>query len=554
MVGAAPMADRLFDLYRSLPRHKLQSEGVEEELAALLPGGPETLAGMEEGRLAQVVFDVVNALRWRQLEPVLKLHDIPHPQYPIGLIEPRDKPPAVPVWQQPRVEPSLRRWRLLGRDVGFPIGIPSCELTRDADWIEHYARKGFHVLTYRTVRNEETPGSAYDWVFLAGFDQPWASAPESGEVRSSGEEVPRDWRSVTTATSFLAPCPSPDIWQADMLDARKRLDRLGDRHLLIASVTDCVERRSKSPETLAADFVKVATRAEAAGAQAIECYLARAAASIDPETGRREPCDHNAETSIAIVEAVRAALQPGTSLVIKLGADLDEAQLADVVVPLAERRLIDGVSGISPARVDRVQGTGWGAKPPGVAGWALREISREFVKRLSRLKADHGLPFDILAMGGVATAADVSEYLALGASAVQAASASANDPGLAADAALHYLPSVQKTEQWDGVVGKMDPDGHSFWARLVSLDDREPDLELRFELSEVHPTERDRFRPGQVFTWRTDVVAEGGELVRLSSLRLRAVAPLTENEHLEGKRIARRVMDRSSTLPEAPLG
>lgn len=408
----------------------------------------------------------------------------------------------------------MRRWRLLGHDVGFPVGIPSCELTRDADWIEHYARKGFHVLTYRTVRNKETLGSAYDWVFLAGVNQPWQSVPESLEVWSSGEEVPRDWRSVTTATSFLAPCPSPEIWQADMLDARERLDRLGGQHLLIASVTDCVERKVKSPETLAADFVTVATRAEAAGAHAIECYLARAAASIDPVTGQREPCDHNAKTSFAIVEAVRAALKPATSLVIKLGADLNEAQLEEVVVPLARRGLIDGVSGISPARVEGVGGTRWGAKPPGLAGWALRDMSREFVRRLTRLKAQYGLSFDILAMGGVASAEDVSEYLAMGASAVQAASAAANDPGLAADAAAHYMPSAQRTEQWDGLVLGMGADGRSFWARLVSADAREPDLELRFELSEVHPTERDRFRPGQVFSWRTDVVAEGGELVR----------------------------------------
>lgn len=91
-VGTAPMAERLFDLYRSLPRHNLQSEDVERTLAKFVPGGPKTLADMEEGQLAQVVFQVVNTLRWRRLEPVLNSTPSRTPSTPSAL---RSRAPSL---------------------------------------------------------------------------------------------------------------------------------------------------------------------------------------------------------------------------------------------------------------------------------------------------------------------------------------------------------------------------------------------------------------------------------------------------------------------------
>lgn len=556
-IQSCSMMERLEDLFRSLEGYDLLSTGVLEEITAIVPGGIQGVSQLDDESVAGVLFEVVNKLRWRRLEPVLALHELPHPRYPVGETSTSFEPPHVAMWDPPRgLEPALAGWQVLGFDVGFPIGIPSCELTCNADWIEFYARKGFHVLTYRTVRNTPTAGSPYDWVFLADVDHPWSIEDKPNEVRRADDAVPHDWRSATTATSFVAPCPESSVWEADMRDARRRLDRLGGQHLLIASVTDSVPVERKTPETLAADFVEVAKKAERAGAQVIECYLARATAR--DRTGLLLSCERSAETSIAIVRAVRSALDPGTRLIIKLSGLLSTERIEEIVVPLARERLIDGVSGISPVRVDRVTAgplgaTLWDEKPPGVAGWALRDMSRLFIERLSRIRERHGLRFEMIAMGGVMTAADVSSYLGLGASAVQMATAAVSEPGLAAEAFAHYRPFIQATEEWDGLVMTVDADRGTFWARLVRVDEESPDEEAQFDLNEVHPDERNEITTGAVFTWRIEVTVESGRLVRRSAIRLKEIRMLSPDDHLEGKRLAAQVAQASRPAHVEPI-
>lgn len=166
------IAHRLADLLRSLDSYDLLSNGVRADIGAIVATNPESVAELDDDHVRALWFGVVNVMRERRLEPVLALHGLPHPRYPVGTVERTDAgPPAVVMWDAPQTSASPPGgWRVLGRDVGFPIGIPSCELTCNADWIEYYARKGFHVLTYRTVRSKATPGSAYDWVFLRDRD------------------------------------------------------------------------------------------------------------------------------------------------------------------------------------------------------------------------------------------------------------------------------------------------------------------------------------------------------------------------------------------------
>lgn len=556
VLDSTTVAKRLGHLLKSLDRYELLSNGVRDEVNAIVPGGPDAVEHLSSDAVADALFNVVNVFRRRRLEPVLSLHELPHPRYPLGeQASDSDEPPPVAMWDPPPVVgPVVGGWKVLGHDVGFPIGIPSCELTCNADWIEYYASKGFHVLTYRTVRNRPTAGSPYDWVFLADVASPWQGDSTPEEVRQADDPIPRDWRTVSTATSFVAPCPPPDVWIPDLQEARRRLESLGGHHLLIASVTDSVPVSKKSPETLAADFVEVACKAESAGAQVIECYLARATAK--DTSGGLLPCERSTETSIAIVRAVRAALDPDTRLLIKLSGDLSASQLHDIVVPLAQEGLIDGVSGISPVRVQRVVAgpdghTRWHEKPPGVAGYALRSMSRTFVERLATIRSRHGLRFEIIAMGGVMSADDVATYLRLGASAVQTATAAVSDPNLAAEAFAYYRPSVEAAEEWDGVVLEVDPDIGTFWARLVRADVDAPDEEAQFELTELRPDERGSVMPGAVFTWRVGVSSEGGELVRRSWVRLKDVRPLTKEDQLAGKNLAERVA-RLSEPPPAP--
>lgn len=544
--GSAPrtIADRLATLLRSLRGYDLLSNGVCDEVTGIVPGGAESIRHLDDDAIAAVWFDVVGILRRRRLEPVLSLHGLPYPRYPVGDDVQTSDTPLVTMWDAPRPpEASRGGWTVLGFDVGFPVGIPSCELTANADWIEYYARKGFHVLTYRTVRNKPKPGSPYDWVFLADIGRPWAPDDAPRAVRHSEGTMPRDWRAISTATSFVAPCPPPEIWEPDVRAARERLDELGGHHLLIVSVTDSVPLELKSMETLRDDFVEVAKRAERAGAQAVECYLARA--TMRDDSGELARCERSVETSIAVMEAVRAALDRKTRLLVKLSAELSPESLEKIVVDLAGRRVIDGVSGISPVEVERVT-TGpddhplWGERRPGVAGYALGTLSQEFVKRLASIRSRHDLEFDIIAMGGVMTPEDVAVYMGLGASAVQTATAAVCDPDLAEAACAHYRATVETMELWNGVVIDVDADSRTFWARVTRDDGSTQDMDAQFELDEVHQDQRREVRPGAYFRWTTGLVEEGTRLVRHSAVRFARADPPTEEEILAGKELAER--------------
>jgi len=559
------IAQRLATLLRSLGAYELLSNGVQSEvrqIADRIASGPDDAAVAaavehldDDGVLAEIWFDVVKIFKRRRLEPALSFHRLPYPHYPIGEQQGTDgvTAPGVMMWDPaPVPEASPRAWKVLGYEVGFPIGIPSCELTRDADWVESYARKGFHVLTYRTVRNTPKPGSAYDWVYVEGIAEPWTSVPDPhAAVRHAEGSLPPDWRRTSTATSYVAPCE--ESWEADVAKARRRLKALGGGHLLIVSVTDSVPKDEKSIETLSADFVEVALKAERAGAQAVECYLARA--TIKDDTGELKPCERSVETSIAIVEAVRSVLDTKTRLLIKLSADLAPESLEMIVVDLARRGLIDGVSGISPIEVERVttgddDHTLWEQHRSGVAGYALRHLSQRFVERLAALRERESLEFDIIAMGGVMTAEDVALYLRLGASAVQTATAAVLDPSLADVAYARYKTSVQTKKTWDGVVMEVDEAAGRFWARIAASDGSTPDMDAQFELDEVHRDQRRTVREGALFCWTSGLVEMGRRRYRHSTVQFRSVDPPTEDQLLAGKRLAEGVAEVFAVKPD----
>lgn len=550
------IAERMTSLYRSLRGYDLLSNGTRDELLDLVPAGAASIATLDDDAITDLWARVVTILQRRELEPALTVHGLPYPRYPVGQSEKSYDTPQVRVWDPPYIpDATPKSWNVLGFDVGFPIGIPSCELTANADWIEYYALKGFHILTYRTVRNELRPGSPYDWVFLAGLREPWHSLADAPDgVRHAEGSIPPDLRTISTATSFVAPSPAPEVWKADVRETRRRLDELGGQHLLIVSVTDSVAFDLKSEDSLSESFATVSKAAEEAGAHAIECYLARA--GMRSASGLREPCEQSVPTSIAIMRRVRSVLDRRTRLLVKLSADLSDQALADIVVPLARDRVIDGVSGISPVEVEQVT-TGpdhdphplWTGHKPGVAGYALRHLGQEFVKRLAAIRREAKVDFDIIAMGGVMSPDDVVTLMALGASAVQTATAAVFDPNLAEAAYTTYRASV-KSEIWDGYVLRVEPEANIFWARMSLASGSHEDMDAQFGMDEVHPDQRDDVRPGAYLQWTNGWVEEGRRMVRQSALKFLRPPPPNEDDELAGKILAERVADVFGPKPD----
>jgi dihydroorotate dehydrogenase len=321
-----------------------------------------------------------------------------------------------------------RRWRVLGRDVGFPIGVPACVLNGGEEWVRHFARNGYSVLTYKTVRSRaHEPNAQPNWVFAARQAQ---SLPPGAAAEVTAD--PWDWVApgspdVSTVNSFGVPSLAPEQWMADL---ERSLAAVDDDQLLLVSVMG-----EGDGTGLVDDFAATARLAQEAGATVVELNLSCPnTLSTSAAAGVKPPLCLDADATVAVVEGVRRALDDRTGLVAKLSW-LDGPRLEALVPRLAP--LVDGVAGINTlqSRVRRSDGepTFPGRELAGLSGAAVRDSALDFTGRLVALRDAGGRHFDVLAMGGVTDPASFAALFALGADAVQSASGAFADPFLARD-------------------------------------------------------------------------------------------------------------------------
>lgn len=390
--------------------------GAARDLAARLATGA---VGEEDLPLLTRVLYVA-----RQAD-LLAEHGVPSPMYDVlgGFRENLARPLGPRLPERPRA--GSRRWRVLGRSVGFPIGVPACVLNGSEAWVRHNVANGYSVLTYKTVRGRPHPANEQpNWTF-APRETAGLPPGAAGDVISD----PWDWvapgsPAVSTVNSFGVPSPAPEEWMADLA---RSLAAVGDDALLLVSVmgegdgTDLVE-----------DFARTARLAEEAGAPVVELNLSCPNTLSASAAGVKPPLCLDPDATVAVVESVRRALDDRTGLVAKLSW-LDGPALAVLVPRLAP--LVDGIAGINTlqSRVRRSDGapTFPGRELAGLSGIAVRDSALDFTRRLVALRESGGRHFDVLAMGGVTDPGSFRALFALGADAVQSASGAFADPFLA---------------------------------------------------------------------------------------------------------------------------
>jgi len=362
------------------------------------------------------------------LAGVLAAHGVRTPPYDVlGSFRDNLATPVGPRLPE-RPVAGRRRWRVLGRTVGFPIGVPACVLNGGEEWVRYHARNGFSVLTYKTVRSRaHEPNRQPNWTLAP---RQTASLPPGAAAEVTSD--PWDWvdpgtPTVSTVNSFGVPSPAPDEWMPDL---ERSLAAVDDDQLLLVSVMGEADHGTD----LVDDFARTARMAEEVGAPVVELNLSCPNTLDRSASGVRPPLCLDAEATLAVVEGVRRALDDRTGLVAKLSW-LDEQRLAALVPRLAP--LVDGVAGINTlqSRVRRSDGapTFPGRELAGLSGIAVRDSALDFTRRLVALREAGGRQFDVLAMGGVTDPASFEALFALGADAVQSASGAFADPYLARD-------------------------------------------------------------------------------------------------------------------------
>ncbi len=336
-------------------------------------------------------------------------------------------PPSVDL-DDDHVVPSHPR-PLLGREVGFPIGVPASVLTANAKWVEYFAHHGFNVLTFKTVRSREwAPNEFPNWVFLEDLAQPLPVDINPCDIVAHGDNGTylRKLREFSTANSFGVPSYKPAEWMAQV---RASVELLREDQILIVSVMGS-STPEDPPGELCADFVKVALMALEAQAPAIELNLSCPNTLSDTdESGVKPPLCESVQDTIKVVRAVSDAIGGRVPLVAKLGYQ-PLPQLRLLVSELAP--YVQAFSGINTLQVRVATPSGartFGDRQlAGISGIAIRHLAVDFVRSLKTIRDEGDFKYDIIAMGGVMEPADVYALLAVGADAVQMATAASVNP------------------------------------------------------------------------------------------------------------------------------
>ncbi|MGY1723726.1 dihydroorotate oxidase [Blastococcus sp. SYSU DS0533] len=394
------------------------------DLEALTGAATDLAARLTAGAVGEEDLPLLTRVLYtaRQAD-LLARHGVPSPAYDVlgSFRENLERPLGPRLPERPTA--GGRRWPLLGRTVGFPIGVSSCVLNGSAAWVRHNVANGWNVLTYKTVRGRaHPPNEAPNWTVAPGQTSSLPPGAAADVVSDPWDWVEPGSPAVSSVNSFGVPSPEPEDWMADLAHA---VAAVGDEQLLLVSVMG-------EGDDLAADFARTALMAQEAGGTVVELNLScpntleRSAAGVKP------PLCLDADATVAVVEAVRRQLDDRTGLVAKLSW-LDRERLAALVPRLAP--LVDGIAGINTvqSRVRRSDGspTFPGRELAGLSGIAVREPALDFTRRLVALRASGGVHFDVLAMGGVTDPASFEALFTAGADAVQSAAGAFADPLLA---------------------------------------------------------------------------------------------------------------------------
>ncbi|HET8578699.1 MAG TPA: hypothetical protein VFO18_16505 [Methylomirabilota bacterium] len=322
--------------------------------------------------------------------------------------------PKLPA--RPRKLPPGPGVRIFERRVESPLGVAAGPLP-NSRWIEAYARLGYGLLTYKTVRTTARPAFVQPNVVFCRLGDPCVAEPAPRRV---------DPTLVTWAVSLGLPSPDPSEWRADVMRAKSRIR---PSQALIVSVAG-TPTPNDGPEALADDFALCARWAADAGADVIEVHLS----SPDTTSELPQMLFESPALSALIVERVRRAVGH-RPVIAKLGASRSPRLLHELATRLAP--WLDGfilVNGLQ-RKVMKAGGTpafpGPGRELSGVSGADVYDYCRVQMEELLAWRKAGAWSRAILAVGGISTVERARAALAAGADAVMVASAALVDPLLA---------------------------------------------------------------------------------------------------------------------------
>src|SRR5437764_3823533 len=257
-------------------------------------------------------------------------------------------------------------------------------------WILHYARLGFDVLTYQTVRSVER----------ACYEPPNLLPVSAGQLTGANDVVATAdsaERTSSWAISFGMPSKHPFIWRADVEKARKGL---APGQVLVVSVVATPSAESTLDE-IAQDFARCAHWAKEAGAQVVEANLS--CPNVCTSEGQLYT---SPGASQLVSQAIRQAVGD-TPVALKIGlfrtSDAADEFISAVADYIDARSTTNSIS----ASVTDGDSPVFGGLTRGIGGVCIRNRCLQEVRTLAMLAAKRRLPTRFIGVGGVFSATDV---------------------------------------------------------------------------------------------------------------------------------------------------
>jgi dihydroorotate dehydrogenase len=323
----------------------------------------------------------------------------------------------------PRIRrlPPGQGGRLFGYDLNSPLGVAAGPLL-NSRWVEGYAKLGFDILTYATVRSKPQP--ALTLPNIRPIENRELVAVTARRLGTNGD--------TTLAVSLGLPSMEPDVWRKDMRRAR---ERMGPGQILVASVVGTPDLLA-GVDAFIADYALCAAWAAEAGAHVVEAHLAVPNPFGEPG---QMVYDH-IPLSAQILYRIRSVVT--VPIVAKLGLFRSARLLHDTATKLAPwtdgfelvhaipRRVIDDEGNAA------FEGTGreW-AEVVGAATFPM--ASRQVEEMLAWRKAGEW-PHAVLGVGGITTVERARHLLREGSNAVLVATAALFDPLFA----VHFRQAI----------------------------------------------------------------------------------------------------------------
>lgn len=325
----------------------------------------------------------------------------------------------------PAVPPTPTKM-FLGRPVRSRLGI-AAGLLLNSKWIGCYARLGYDLVTYKTVRSAHRP--CYpppNWVRVAAK----GGLPDDADAPLvTIEPTAVDRPDATWAVCFGMPSMAPKVWRADIGRARRTL---AQGQLLNVSVVGTPTAAGGLDE-LADDFARCAAWAAESGADLVEANFS--CPNVCTAEGQ---IYQDAAASRQVAERIRQAIG-STPLLVKAGPFGEGGRLPG---PSGEGRLpgpsedkgrmaefFRSLSGLAnavvlvnaiPRKVHRPDGTpAFGPyERVGIVGAAIHDDCVRIVEQAARIVDREEMGLAVCGVGGIASAAQARRFLDAGAAAV----------------------------------------------------------------------------------------------------------------------------------------